>query len=142
MWNGYVHEQAHSHNHNHAETPSLDASQWTNLNSFLARATKEQVVRFEELSVELVELALEERQGLNRLEALLASAGVWMVVMGEEVWGWLSSRTKKGAAEERELVRKWQFWKERFIFLSRRENLAISSRELASEAEAVMNRAA
>lgn len=94
----------------------------------------------------MTELALEERQGLNRLDALLGSAGVWMIVMGEEIWSWLSRKTQQkdggGEEERRELLRKWQFWKTRFVFLSRREDLALSSREFASEAEAVMNRAA
>lgn len=80
------------------------------------------------------------------MDVFLAAAGVWMVVMGEEMWGFLLAGDKgKGKGEgERgsELWERWQFWKRRFLFMSHREDLSVASRELAAEADAVMQRAA
>jgi hypothetical protein len=76
----------------------------------------------------------------ERLDVLLAGAGVWMVVMGEEMWGFLGAG--EGGKGGGEVWERWQFWKRRFLFMSHREDLSVASRELAAEAEAVMERVA
>lgn len=114
---------------------------WVNMNSFLARITKEKIAGLERYAIWVTDKALEERQVDDRagteiwkLEVLLAAAGVWMVVMAEELWERLG---------ESEIKReRWELWKKRFFFMSRRGGLEISSRELASEGVAVMQRAA
>lgn len=114
------------------------------MNSFLARVTKEGIAPLERYAVLVADKALEERQVDDRagseegkLDVLLAAAGVWMVVMGEELWGRLGGEGDGAISRDR-----WELWKRRFVFMSRREGLDISSRELAAEAEAVMQRAA
>lgn len=111
------------------------------MNSFLARITKERIAGLERYAVWVADKALEERQvddgagtEMWKLEVLVAAAGVWMVVMGEELWARLG---------ESEIKReRWELWKRRFQFMSRRGGMKISSRELAAEGEAVMQRAA
>lgn len=115
------------------------AARWTNLNAFLARATKDGLLvpGLQDLGIANAREALEMRQEPEeRLDVLLAGAGVWMVVMGEEMWDFLGG---KGGGEVWE---RWQFWKRRFLFMSHREDLSVASRELAAEAEAVMERVA
>ncbi|RMJ26436.1 hypothetical protein PHISP_02708 [Aspergillus sp. HF37] len=122
------------------------AAQWTNLNAFLARATKDGLLvpGLQDLGIANAREALEMRQEPEeRLDVLLAGAGVWMVVMGEEIWGFL--REGEGAEDKRgggNVWERWQFWKRRFLFMSHREDLSVASRELAAEAEAVMGRVA
>ena len=69
----------------------------------------------------------------GKLDVLVAGAGVWMIVMGEELWERLGGRIGKD---------RWDRWKKRLQYMSRREELVISSRELAATGVAVMQRAA
>lgn len=115
---------------------------WVNLNSFLARITKERICGLEEYAVSVTDKAMEERHvddwsgsGKGKLDVLVAAAGVWMIVMGEELWERLSGNQ----SIDRE---RWERWKRRFAFMSMMEDLDISSRELAAEGGAVMQRAA
>lgn len=122
---------------------SATGAEWTNLNSFLARVSKEKIATgLEDLGVSNISSALEVRQEAgDRLDALLAAAGVWMVVMGEEIWGFLLT-SSESESERADVYERWQFWKRRFLFMSHRVDLSVDSRELVAEAEAVMQRAA
>lgn len=119
------------------------AARWTNLNAFLARATKDGLLvpGLQDLGIANAREALEMRQEPEeRLDVLLAGAGVWMVVMGEEMWGFLAAGEGDKGGDD--VWERWQFWKRRFLFMSHREDLSVASRELAAEAEAVMERVA
>jgi hypothetical protein len=56
------------------------------------------------------------------------------------MWGFLGAG--EGGKGGGEVWERWQFWKRRFLFMSHREDLSVASRELAAEAEAVMERVA
>lgn len=72
------------------------------------------------------------------LNALVSGAGVWMLVLGEEVWAFMYETGK----EVEDTKSHWGLWKTRFLFMSHREELSIQARELAAEAEAIMQRVA
>ena len=124
-----------------------------NLSSFLARASKDRVLaRLDVIPVHMLESALEERQRTDRahsetekLDLLLPAAGVWMVVMGEEIW---ARRGEIGVVDidipgwDGLNERRWGFWMERLLFMSCREDLSLLAREFASEGRAVMARVA
>lgn len=118
-------------------------SEWTNHFSFLARLTKEGILSepFERVGISLARQALQkETEDVEMLDKFVARAGVWMVVLAEEIWGFLVARVERGEEEEGELARVWELWMTRFLFMSHREDLSVQTRELASEAEAVMQR--
>ncbi|KAF9887612.1 hypothetical protein FE257_009825 [Aspergillus nanangensis] len=86
----------------------------------------------------------------KRLNVYVAAAALWAIIMGEELW------QRRGEDEESPIglsltpapephigrisKRRWRMWIDRLQFLSQREDLTISTRELAAEAAAVMLR--
>lgn len=120
-----------------------------NLSSLLARASKERVLSgLDAIPVHVLETALEERQATDRrhseterLDVLLPAAGVWMVVMGEEIWARRGEIEVVGIPGWTGLnERRWGFWMERLLFMSCWEDLSLLAREFASEGRAVMAR--
>lgn len=120
---------------------TLPTPQWTNFNGFLARARKEKIIvdPFERLAISLCRTALQkDEEDEKMLNALVSGAGVWMLVLGEEVWAFMYETGE----EVEEIKSHWGLWKTRFLFMSHREELSIQARELAAEAGAIMQRVA
>ncbi|EAW10107.1 uncharacterized protein ACLA_045720 [Aspergillus clavatus NRRL 1] len=125
-------------------------AQWQNLISFLAFATKARLVALEDTAVRMLHAALErhadEEEGDGEgLRVLISCAAVWALVMGEELWerrgvGDEYELDGQGVGEERISRETWRLWIDRFQFVSLREDLDISTRELAAGAAAVMLR--
>ena len=82
------------------------------------------------------------------MRAFVAAAGVWVIIMGEELWA--RKGEKKSEKEEAEsgvrakgdviTKERWKLWIEKFEFLSCREDLDIDTRELAAQGAAILMR--
>ncbi|KAL4889674.1 hypothetical protein BDV59DRAFT_185971 [Aspergillus ambiguus] len=91
--------------------------------------------------------ATRARLEATRLNVYVAAAALWAIIMGEELW---QRRGEEGGEEGggpsataqigRISKRRWNMWIDRLRFLSLREDLTVSTRELAAEAAAVMVR--
>lgn len=137
----------------------VELQAWGNLNAFLAHVARLGIVAgMETLGVHALRHALEQRHAddvkgkfqaneARKMEAFVAAAAVWGVVLGEVLWerkGEGESRRKsedgvqaKGDAINRQ---RWKLWIERLLFMSCREDLDIGTRELAAQAAAIMGR--
>ncbi|KAA8649188.1 uncharacterized protein ATNIH1004_005083 [Aspergillus tanneri] len=86
----------------------------------------------------------------TKLNVYVASAAIWSVIMGEELWERVGLKIESPVGlsldppdfPPRGHISKdrWRMWIDRFQFMSLREDLRISTRELAAEAAAVMLR--
>lgn len=82
----------------------------------------------------------------RKVEAFMAAAGVWVVVMGEELWARKGEKGRRdsdsGVQAKGDAINKerWKLWVERLRFSSCREDLSIATRELAAQAAAIMMR--
>ncbi|KAL5363936.1 hypothetical protein BJX96DRAFT_156471 [Aspergillus floccosus] len=100
---------------------------------------------------------LRARLEATRLNVYVAAAALWAIIMGEELWqrrgeevespvGLSTSPPSSSPPASstsqigRISKRRWNMWIDRLRFLSLREDLTISTRELAAEAAAVMVR--
>ena len=137
----------------------VELQAWGNLNAFLAHVARLGIMAgMETLGVHALRHALEQRHAddvkgkfqaneARKMEAFVAAAAVWGVVLGEVLWerkGEGESRRKsedgvqaKGDAINRQ---RWKLWIERLLFMSCREDLDIGTRELAAQAAAIMGR--
>lgn len=85
-----------------------------------------------------------------KLNVYVAAAALWAVIMGEELWERQGQKVESPVGLSLEPVPeipagkiskpRWQMWIDRFQFMSLREDLRMSTRELAAEAAAVMLR--
>ncbi|KAK1139577.1 hypothetical protein N8T08_000650 [Aspergillus melleus] len=85
-----------------------------------------------------------------KLNVYVAAAALWAVIMGEELWERQGQKVESPVGLSLEPVPqvpagkiskpRWRMWIDRFQFMSLREDLRISTRELAAEAAAVMLR--
>lgn len=85
-----------------------------------------------------------------KLNVYVAAAALWAVIMGEELWERQGQKVESPVGLSLEPVpevpvgkiskSRWRMWIDRFQFMSLREDLRISTRELAAEAAAVMLR--
>lgn len=131
---------------------------WENLNAFLAHVSRREIAGgMERFGVFALRHALEQRhkddtkgkvvvKEARKVEAFVAAAGVWVIIMGEELWARKGEKGRrdsesgmqaKGDAISRE---RWKLWIERLQFLSCREDLNVDTRELAAQGAAVMMR--
>ncbi|KAG2420613.1 hypothetical protein HFD88_000226 [Aspergillus terreus] len=100
---------------------------------------------------------LRARLEATRLNVYVAAAALWAIIMGEELWQrrgeevespvGLSTSPPSAATSPSPTSQigkisksRWNMWIDRLRFLSLREDLTISTRELAAEAAAVMMR--
>lgn len=84
--------------------------------------------------------AARARLEATRLNVYVAAAALWAIVMGEELWQRRGEEDESPAQVGRISKRRWQMWIDRLQFLCLRQDLTISTRELAAEAAAVMRR--
>ena len=133
----------------------VELAAWENLNAFLAHVARREIVGLETMGVFALRHALEQRHGddvkgefraseARKLDAFVAAAGVWIVIMGEELWGRKGGNVEQqagaGAAKDGISKDRWKSWVEKFRFLSCRDDLRIDTRELAAQAAAIMMR--
>ena len=133
----------------------VELAAWENLNAFLAHVARRESVGLETMGVFALRHALEQRHAddvkgefraseARKLDAFVAAAGVWIVIMGEELWGRKGGNVEQqagaGAAKDGISKDRWKSWVEKFRFLSCRDDLRIDTRELAAQAAAIMMR--
>lgn len=135
----------------------IELAAWENLNAFLAQVTLKEIAGLETTGVFALRHALEQQHKDDvkgkfkaneprKVEAFMAAAGVWVVVMGEELWARKGEKGRRdsdsGVQAKGDVINKerWKLWVERLRFLSCREDLSIATRELAAQAAAIMMR--
>ena len=137
----------------------VELQAWGNLNAFLAHVARRQLVELDKMGVFALRHALEQphkddvkgkfqANEARKLEAFVAAAGIWAVIMGEALWerkgekGGQRKGSQDGIQAKGDVINKqrWKLWIERLQFMSCREDLNIGTRELAAQAAAIMGR--
>lgn len=136
----------------------LEIAGWENLNAFLAHVTKRDIADMGQVGIFELRHALEQRhkddtkgkvpvKEAQKVRAFVAAAGVWVIIMGEELWARKGEKKSEEGAEsgvraKGDVITKerWKLWIEKFEFLSCREDLDIDTRELAAQGAAILMR--
>ncbi|PLB54361.1 hypothetical protein P170DRAFT_373340 [Aspergillus steynii IBT 23096] len=143
----------------------LEAWAWEDLVAFLALCARDQIGGLDAVAVRMLKGALEEEAAAAaaakerekgqiaeavKLNVYVAAAALWAVIMGEELWERQGQTVESPVGLSLEPVPeipagkiskpRWRMWIDRFQFMSLREDLRMSTRELAAEAAAVMLR--
>ena len=145
----------------------IELRAWENLNAFLAHVARRRIADLDRMAVFALREGLERQhksddgEGRNggrfratearKLDAVVSTAGIWALILGEELWVRLGEGQNTAAAAAAAAAgvsgndvipqKRWDTWVERFQFLSCREDLALGTRELAAQAVAIMKRA-
>lgn len=137
----------------------VELQAWTNLNAFLAHVARRRIADIDKMGVFALREGLERQHKgdgdgdgdgdgrfrateARKLDAFVSTAGVWALIMGEELWARLGEGQNPTAASGDVISSKrWDTWVERFQFLSCREDLQLGTKELAAQAVAIMKRA-
>ncbi|OJJ87128.1 DUF3632 domain-containing protein [Aspergillus glaucus CBS 516.65] len=137
----------------------LEIAGWENLNAFLAHVTRRDIADMGRVGIFELRHALEQRhkddtkgdvpvKEARKVRAFVAAAGVWVIIMGEELWARKGEKksekegAESGVRAKGDVITKerWKLWIEKFEFLSCREDLDIDTRELAAQGAAILMR--
>lgn len=127
---------------------------WQNLNAFLAHVARRRVADLDKMGVFALREGLERQHKgdadsggrfkaseARKLDAFVSTAGVWALIVGEELWARLGEgQNATTAAGDVISKKRWDLWVEKFQFLSCRDDLELGTRELAAQAVAIMKR--
>ncbi|ODM22334.1 hypothetical protein SI65_03180 [Aspergillus cristatus] len=137
----------------------VEVAGWVNLNAFLAHVTKREIAGMEHIGIFELRHALEQRhkddtkgkvpvKEARKVQTFVAAAGVWVIIMGEELWARKGEKKGEEGEAESEVRAKgdvitkerWKLWVEKLRFLSCRDDLDIDTRELAAQGAAILAR--
>ncbi|KAL9597311.1 MAG: hypothetical protein Q9219_005235 [cf. Caloplaca sp. 3 TL-2023] len=118
---------------------SCSVAQWASMNAFVAQLTVADVSDFRMYCIWALRDALEEVPGersktghVTDLDNLVPAAAVWMLVAGSMVYAECigsnsEERTKRGGPlwEGGPILERWRFWKQRFEWVVRQEEVAV-----------------
>lgn len=132
----------------------IELQAWENLNAFLAHVARRQIADLDKMGVFALREGLERQHKddgdtgrfrateAQKANTFVSIAGVWALIMGEELWARLGEGQNPQVAERDVIATKrWDSWVERLQYFSCREDLKLSTKELAAQAAAIMKRA-